>query len=113
VQLIERFYDPTSYLADAEGDDLAEVVVDDGKLKNENGMVLIDDEDIRRQDIRWLRSNMGYVGQVRLILSTSRRASTYLLVSLTMLYFSRSLFCLTILSTTTLQWAKQDARRKR
>ena len=66
VQLIERFYDPTSYNVDDEGDDLSKVVVDNGMLKDDNGIVLIDDVDMRKQDIRWLRSNMGYVGQVRL-----------------------------------------------
>lgn len=74
MQLIERFYDPTSYNADAEGDDLAEVVVDDGKLKDDNGIVLIDNTDIRKQDVRWLRGNMGYVGQVRRVRHASKRA---------------------------------------
>ncbi|CAB9524672.1 Leptomycin B resistance protein pmd1 [Seminavis robusta] len=63
VQLIERFYDPASYKEEAEGDGLAEVVVDNSELKEDNGAVKIDDEDIRKQDVRWLRSNMGYVGQ--------------------------------------------------
>jgi ATP-binding cassette, subfamily B (MDR/TAP), member 1 len=63
VQLLERFYDPVSYRENVDGDALVEIVVDDGKLKNDNGAVMVDGKDIREEDVRWLRSNMGYVGQ--------------------------------------------------
>ena len=66
VQLLERFYDPISYEEKADiarGDDPTEVVVDDESPNTHNGVVKIDDKDIRDQDIRWLRSNIGYVGQ--------------------------------------------------
>ena len=63
VQLLERYYDPVSYKEGVDGDGLVEVVVDDGKLKTNDGIVMLDNKDIRSQDIRWLRSNMGYVGQ--------------------------------------------------
>jgi len=63
VQLIERFYDPVSFKEGVDGEELAEVVVDDGQLRNDDGVVQIDNTDIRTQDVRWLRQNMGYVGQ--------------------------------------------------
>ena len=66
VQLLERFYDPVSYNEKPKGEngeEVPEVVVDDGRLKNDNGVVMIDHVDMREQDIRWLRSNIGYVGQ--------------------------------------------------
>ena len=63
VHLLERFYDPVSYKEGVDGDELVQVVVDDGKLKTGDGIVQIDDKDIRSMDTRWLRSNMGYVGQ--------------------------------------------------
>lgn len=63
VQLLLRFYDPCSYKEGADGDDLFDVVVDDGNLKTDDGIVKIDGKDIREDDLRWLRSQMGYVGQ--------------------------------------------------
>jgi len=63
VQLLQRFYDPISYKEGVDGDDLVEIVVDDGEMKDNEGIVKIDGGDIRKQDIRWLRSNIGYVGQ--------------------------------------------------
>ena len=39
-----------------------DVFVDEDKPTND-GTVMIDDKDIREDDIRWLRNNMGYVGQ--------------------------------------------------
>lgn len=63
VQLLERFYDPISYKEGVDGDDLVQVVVDSGKLAKDDGIVQVDNKDIRSEDIRWLRSNMGYVGQ--------------------------------------------------
>jgi ATP-binding cassette, subfamily B, bacterial MsbA len=30
---------------------------------DKNGVVMIDYKDMKEQDIRWLRNNMGYVGQ--------------------------------------------------
>jgi len=64
VQLLLRFYDPVSYKEKASnGEEPVEIVVDDGELKTTDGTVKIDDKDIREEDVRWLRSNMGYVGQ--------------------------------------------------
>ena len=64
VQLLERFYDPVSYQEkSAASANAVEVVIDDGKLKTENGIVKMDHKDMREQDIRWLRNSMGYVGQ--------------------------------------------------
>lgn len=66
VQLLERFYDPISYSENTkkEGDEnFVEVVADDERPKNQDGVVRIDDKDLRGEDIRWLRKNMGYVGQ--------------------------------------------------
>lgn len=71
VQLLMRFYDPISYSEETEEESkdgvekaqTVDVVVDDGKLKIDDGIVKIDDKDIRESDCRWLRSNMGYVGQ--------------------------------------------------
>jgi len=64
VQLLLRFYDPISYEEnDSNGEESLEIVVDDGRLKTSDGVVSIDDKDIRLEDVRWLRSNMGYVGQ--------------------------------------------------
>merc|ERR1712070_972436 len=61
VQLIERFYDPISY-ADATAKDADEETGEE-KAGPDNGVVKIDFKDMKDQDIRWLRSNMGYVGQ--------------------------------------------------
>ena len=63
VQLLLRFYDPISYKEGVDGDDLVDVLVDDGNLKTTDGVVKLDGVDIREKDLRWLRSNMGYVGQ--------------------------------------------------
>ena len=66
VQLLERFYDPISYDEKTNittDEDPVEVVVDDESPKAYNGVVKIDYKDMREQDIRWLRSNIGYVGQ--------------------------------------------------
>jgi ATP-binding cassette subfamily B (MDR/TAP) protein 1 len=64
VQLLLRFYDPISYKEkESNGEEPVEIVVDDGALKTNDGIVKIDDKDIREEDIRWLRNNMGYVGQ--------------------------------------------------
>lgn len=63
VQLLLRFYDPISYKEGVDGGELVEIVVKDGKLKTEDGVVMIDSKDIRKEDLRGLRSNMGYVGQ--------------------------------------------------
>ena len=64
VQLLLRFYDPISYNEETvDGQSLVEIVVEDGKLKTSDGIVAIDDIDIRTEDVRWLRSNIGYVGQ--------------------------------------------------
>jgi ATP-binding cassette subfamily B (MDR/TAP) protein 1 len=75
VQLLLRFYDPISYSEDGDSagkgaavtddDEEAqiELVINDGKLKTSDGVVKIDDQDIRENDVRWLRNNMGYVGQ--------------------------------------------------
>ena len=72
VQLLLRFYDPISYNEKRDDDkSVVEVVVDDGALKNENGIVKIDDKDIREEDIRWLRQNMGYVGQEPVLFNQS------------------------------------------
>jgi len=64
VQLLLRFYDPVSYTeTDANGEETVEIVVDDDKLNTADGVIKIDGKDMREEDIRWLRSNMGYVGQ--------------------------------------------------
>ena len=63
VQLLMRFYDPISYKETEGKEEPIEIVVDDGKLKTADGIVKIDNKDIREDDIRWLRGNMGYVGQ--------------------------------------------------
>jgi len=40
-----------------------DIVVDNGEITTKDGIVKIDDEDLRKSDCRWLRGNMGYVGQ--------------------------------------------------
>lgn len=61
VQLIQRFYDPVSYRDDRAKD--ADVETGEEKAGSDDGVVKIDYKDMKEQDIRWLRSNMGYVGQ--------------------------------------------------
>lgn len=70
VQLLLRFYDPVSYKDEGEESkggveeaQALDIVIDDGKLKTTDGIVKIDEKDIREEDCRWLRGNMGYVGQ--------------------------------------------------
>jgi len=57
IQLIERFYDPISYVE--------EIV--DGKTEmkevKENGDVNVAGENMKVSDLRWARSNVGLVGQ--------------------------------------------------
>lgn len=65
VQLLMRFYDPISYKERiVDGEAQIESTVDEGeKFSSADGVVKIDNEDIREGDVRWLRNNMGYVGQ--------------------------------------------------
>merc|ERR1712113_1190146 len=58
IQLLERFYDPISY-KEEKNDGKTEFVV----VKEGNGVVSIDGEDMKKSDCRWLRSNFGLVGQ--------------------------------------------------
>eukprot|EP00546_Thalassionema_frauenfeldii_P014009 CAMPEP_0178930166 /NCGR_PEP_ID=MMETSP0786-20121207/21060_1 /TAXON_ID=186022 /ORGANISM="Thalassionema frauenfeldii, Strain CCMP 1798" /LENGTH=1444 /DNA_ID=CAMNT_0020606615 /DNA_START=119 /DNA_END=4453 /DNA_ORIENTATION=+ len=78
VQLLERFYDPISFdLSAGENGDTAkpdniyanvskegdiEIGVDDMEVEN-NGQVQLDGVDMRTLDLRWVRKNMGLVGQ--------------------------------------------------
>jgi len=57
VQLLERFYDPISYKEEV-GEDGINMVV-----KASNGVVSIDETDMNKSDCRWLRENIGLVGQ--------------------------------------------------
>lgn len=58
MQLIQRFYDPSSFKEKpAEGEDV-ETGEEQAGNAGENGAVKIDDKDLKEQDIRWLRSNM-------------------------------------------------------
>jgi len=61
VQLIQRFYDPVSH-SDATAKD-TDVENGEEKASPDNGAVKIDYKDLKEQDIRWIRGNMGYVGQ--------------------------------------------------
>merc|ERR1712176_251151 len=64
VQLLMRFYDPVSYEEETDGKETKiDIVVDNDKMTTADGTVKIDDKDLRESDCRWLRSNMGYVGQ--------------------------------------------------
>jgi len=64
IQMLMRYYDPVSYKETKQGDGFdIKVVIDDGKLDSSSGLVSIDAKDVRETDIRWLRRNMGYVGQ--------------------------------------------------
>merc|ERR1712176_745044 len=64
VQLLMRFYDPVSYEEMTDDKEAKiDIVVDNGEITTKDGIVKIDDEDSRKSDCRWLRGNMGYVGQ--------------------------------------------------
>lgn len=58
IQLLERFYDPVSYKEEKKDETTKLVVVKEG-----NGVVRIDGEDMKKSDTRWVRSNLGLVGQ--------------------------------------------------
>lgn len=49
MQLIERFYDPNA------------------------GTITLDDTEIKDLDMKWLRNNIGYVGQEPVLFATSIR----------------------------------------
>ena len=61
MQLLQRFYDPISY--DENADAKSADVETGAERAGKNGEVKIDYKDMKEQDIRWLRNNMGYVGQ--------------------------------------------------
>jgi len=61
VQLLERFYDPVSY--DEDEKTVGTETDDENPKDSNNGVVKIDGKDLREEDVRWLRGNMGYVGQ--------------------------------------------------
>jgi len=64
VQLLMRFYDPVSYKeTNSDKNAQIDVVIEDGNLSAVDGIVKIDDNDLRTSDCRWLRNSMGYVGQ--------------------------------------------------
>lgn len=73
VQLLERFYDPIRYeevtkmdRSDKNNDDdnnMDTVVKEMVAVADGNGTVNIDGEDMKTLDCRWVRSNVGLVGQ--------------------------------------------------
>ena len=58
IQMLERFYDPISYTEEKDGAETKLVAQAD-----ENGTVEIDEVGMKDSDCRWLRKNMGLVGQ--------------------------------------------------
>lgn len=58
IQLLERFYDPTLYKEVNDGNE-TKMIVD----KHNSGTVKIDGVDMKESDLRWLRQNIGLVGQ--------------------------------------------------
>lgn len=68
MALLERFYDPVAAVVDRgdkEAGEKIEIVIGDkqAKLDNSNGIVLVDGMDIRTMDVRYLRNEIGLVGQ--------------------------------------------------
>ena len=63
MALLERFYDPVAAVVDhgEKGDERIEIVID-GKLNDSNGVVLVDGIDIRKMDVKYLRSTIALVG---------------------------------------------------
>jgi len=57
IQLLERFYDPTSYKEEKEDGENKMVV------ERENGVLNVDGVDVKTMDLRWLRKNLALVGQ--------------------------------------------------
>jgi len=61
IQLLERFYDPVSYeeVTDAKKKETKMVAANDGT----DGTVAVDGDDMKTLDCRWVRGNIGLVGQ--------------------------------------------------
>jgi len=58
IQLLERFYDPIMYTEEKNGTETKLLAI-----KENCGKVKIDDVDMKESDCRWLRRNIGLVGQ--------------------------------------------------
>ena len=71
IQLLERFYDPISYeeKADEKGNFNIEVIEDGSDFTN--GTVTISNKPMKEQDIRYLRKNIGLVGQQPILFNTT------------------------------------------
>mmetsp|Transcript_22245 Transcript_22245/g.46203 ORF Transcript_22245/g.46203 Transcript_22245/m.46203 type:complete len:1407 (-) Transcript_22245:54-4274(-) len=71
IQLLERFYDPISYSeVESEKGGFTIELVEDGEEKA-NGTVTVSNKAMKEQDIRYLRKNIGLVGQQPILFNTT------------------------------------------
>jgi len=71
IQLLERFYDPISYIEkDNEKGGFTVEVVPDG-ADNANGAVSVSNKPMKEHDIRYIRKNVGLVGQQPILFNTT------------------------------------------
>ena len=68
IQLVERFYDPIRRTKDGSQQKAIDIVeLKEGKSQKEgpstHGRILLDGRDLKDLDLKWLRSNIGLVGQ--------------------------------------------------
>jgi ATP-binding cassette, subfamily B (MDR/TAP), member 1 len=70
IQLFERFYDPIDYIESEDSDGNYKVeIIDDNE--NKSGSVEFSDKNIKKHDIRYVRKQMGLVGQQPILFNVS------------------------------------------